>query len=141
MPARGSVIRATPASTSVSSTLRSCIRRRVIAGSASDREQRPVPVADRPPGHLAAEPPLGLARDRIRCCRVSSRKPWILAFAASARAVSVASAPVSGVGSVPTTRSLVAVRVTSSGPSNQSSGSRPVNQAWTSLVSCSGVVM
>ena len=128
---------ATPASTSVSSTVRSGIRRRVIAGVATvvNRTRWSPHVA--PQLTLRPNRRSASSATRMRWALVSSRKPWIRAASAAFFVSGPASAGRSGSSSVPTTRISSLSNCTLGAAVNQSFGSRPANHptrcSWKSL--------
>ena len=119
--------RATPASTSVSSTLRSGCRSRVITGADSVVNSCRLPPQAAPQATFRPYRCSASRAIEIRSSRVSSRNRLIRpASAAVAAASSAPSTP--GGASVPTTRISSRSTVTSGAPVNHSSGSRPANQ-------------
>jgi hypothetical protein len=72
----------------------------------------------------------------MRCCRVSSRKRAMR----PARAAAASPSPAGGSASVPTTVISSRSMVSSTGPVNQPSGSRPANQPATSARSSGGAL-
>ena len=127
-------LRATPASTRVSSTSRSGCRSRVITGTArlvnTDRTgPHSAPHAILRPNRCSASRAMW-----IRSSRVSSRNREIRPFAAAvASAPSGSPSTPSGAARVPTTRISSRSVVTSAAPVNHASGRRPWIQPATSV--------
>ncbi len=87
-------LRATPASTSVSSTWRSGRRRRVITGTLSVVKSSSSSPQRAPQATLRAKRASASSAMRMRSARVSSRKPWMRARHAAATRVGVGVAAV-----------------------------------------------
>ena len=127
-------LRATPASTRVSSTWRSGRRRRVITGtlrlvnSSSSSPQRA------PHATLRAKRASASSAMRMRSARVSSRKPWMRARQRGGARCRRRRRRCRARAACRSPRSRRGRGSTSGGPVNQPSGRRPANQPWSLAV-------